>query len=170
MNLHNLFVSSYSNPKDWNRDVSSQFSGVNRHTSFADSLPFWSKVEGLTVHRKADIDPTSEDKSKHPVSIIDIALSEGVVRKLDKGQNKTPDTPAEALALESNASSSEKAAIVGNAVAETKLISKLVLEKEVGEITGDVARDQRVVKRMAKANGVPDFSDMIAKRPPSDFS
>lgn len=169
LNLHDLFVSSYNNPKDWNKDVSRQYSGVSRHTSFADSLPFWSKVEGLTVHRKTDIDPTGEDKSKHPVSIIDIALSEGVVRKLNKGQNKAPDTPAEAKALESHASSSEKAAIVGDTDAETELISKLVLEREVGEITGDVARDKRVVKRMAKANGVSDFSDMIVKRPPSDF-
>ena len=168
LNLHTFFVRTYSNPKDWNKNVSGELAGVSSHTSFADSLPFWSKVEALTVHRKTNIDPGSDDKSRHPVSIIDVALSEGVIRKLKIGQDKTPDKPAEAQVLEANASSAERLAIVGDAVAETELISKLVLKKEVGKITGDLARDQRVVKRMAKANK-DDFSDMIVKRPPSDF-
>ena len=162
-------MQSYSNPKDWNKDVSGELAGVSSNTSFADSLPFWSKVEALTVHRKANIDPASDDKSRHPVSIIDVALSEGVVRKLDIGQDKTPDKPVEAQVLEAKASSAERLAVVGDADAETKLISKLVLKNEVGKITGDLARDQRVVNRLAKANE-DDFSDMIVKRSPSDFS
>ena len=56
--------------------------GGNR---FDKSLPYWSKVQKLTIHMKTTIDPTSPDEAKHPVSQIDIALSEGLTRRLSFG-------------------------------------------------------------------------------------
>lgn len=169
LNLHNLFIDSFQNPANWNQDVSVRFSGVAAGTSFADSLPFWSKVEKLTIHQKSNIDPASSDASKHPVSIIDIVLSEGLIRKLSRAMNRMPQTEADAEALEkTHATAAERTAIAGNVNAERDLLLKLVLKHRVGQVTGGVSRDRRVVKRMARAN-TGDFSDMIVTRPPSSF-
>lgn len=168
LNLHNLFVEVYRNPTDWNRDISSRF-GVLAGTSFASSLPFWSKVENLTVHRKTNINPTSSDISLQPFSIIDIALSEGLVRKLSQAMDHSPQTETDALALEvTHATAAEQAAIVGDISAETDLLIKLILEHRVGRITGGVLRDRRAVKRLAQANN-GSFSDVLVTRPPSSF-
>ncbi len=168
LNLHNLFVEVYRNPSVWNRDISARF-GVSAGTTFANSLPFWSKVESLTVHRKTNIDSTSSDVSVHPFSIIDIALSEGLVRKLSQAMDHSPQTEADALALETaHATTAEQTAIVGDINAETDLLIKIILEHRVGQITGGVLRDRRAVKRMAQANNGT-FSDMLVNRPPSSF-
>ena len=60
LNLHGFFVSSFRNPTNWNTNRA-------RNTSFANSLPFWSKVEMLTVHLKTKIDPAEGPASKGPV-------------------------------------------------------------------------------------------------------
>jgi hypothetical protein len=44
--------------------------------------PYWSKVERMTIHLKTVTDPASADPARRPVSQTDIALSEGVARRL----------------------------------------------------------------------------------------
>ena len=82
LNLHPLYVQLFRTPTDW-RVPQPAFGGRR----FDRAIPFWSKVENLTIHKKTVIDPVSLDEAKHPVSQIDVALSEGVIRKLAFGMD-----------------------------------------------------------------------------------
>lgn len=73
LQIHQEFVDAYKYPEDW--------TVIDSGVSYKDFLPYWSKVENLTVHKKTDIDEDSNnsvvrDPAKQPVSLIDIALSE----------------------------------------------------------------------------------------------
>ncbi len=171
LNLHSLFVRVFRTPSEWNTlDLSTQFSGTAPGAHFAGALPFWSKVEMLTIHtRAASINPAGVPAAK-PVTLIDIALSEGLIRKLSQGMNSVPQTPTAALAFETaNATTAERTAAAASANAERDLLIRLVIRLTLGSITGAISRDQRVVARMAQAGSVPDFSDILAVRPPSAF-
>src|SRR5262249_22359935 len=100
LNLHRFFVESFKAPTHWALD-----SGGYKHRDF---LPFWSKVEKLTVHEKADIDPSSPDPAKQPVSQIDCALSEGVIRKLSSAYNGLPTKASELTAFEESHSTANE--------------------------------------------------------------
>ena len=73
LSLHRqIFARVYSDPALWYRGY--------RH-----GVLYWSKVERLTIHRKTGTDPTSTNPARRPISLIDLALSEGVTRKLSRG-------------------------------------------------------------------------------------
>jgi hypothetical protein len=132
-------------------------------------MPFWSKVEMLTVHDRPGLHATTAFASQLPVTSIDVALSEGLTRRLAQGMDAVPDTEAKATTLEtSRASAAERATAAGSVAAETKLLKALVV-RVVGEMTGPEARDVQVVDRMAAASAAPDFSDMLQPRSPSTF-
>ena len=59
LNLHKIFVRLFRTPAEWNTlDLSTAFSGAPAGAHFANTLPFWSKVEMLTMHeRVASINP-----------------------------------------------------------------------------------------------------------------
>jgi hypothetical protein len=171
LNLHTLFVRVFRTPAEWNTlDLSTAFSGAPVGAHFADTLPFWSKVEMLTIHtRAASINPAGAPAVR-PVTLIDIALSEGLIRKLSQGMNRVPQTPPAALTFETvNATPAERTAAAASVNAERDLLIKLVIRVNLGSITGAVSRDERVVARMAQAGSVADFSDILAVRPPSAF-
>ncbi len=108
LNLHPLFVQVFRKPTDWT--VPQAGFGGKR---FDNSLPFWSKVEKLTIHQKTTIDPASPDEAKHPVSQIDVALSEGLIRRLANGMNVLDPLQKEANILtfeNSNSTAAERAA------------------------------------------------------------
>ena len=82
LNLHMLYVNLVRSPREWRTfEIRRRLGGVGAGLKWADTLPFWSKVMKLTIHERTAIDPTSADPSRQPVTRIDVALSEGVVRK-----------------------------------------------------------------------------------------
>lgn len=170
LNLHTLWVRIFRHPTDWNTvDVGAHYSGAAAGEHFSTTMPFWSKVEMLTVHNRPGLHATTTFASQLPVTSIDVALSEGLTRKLAQGMDAVPDTEAHATALEtSRASAAERAAAAGSVAAETKLLKTLVV-RVIGEMTGPETRDVRVVDRMAAANAAPNFSDMLQPRSPSTF-
>jgi hypothetical protein len=171
LNLHTLFVRLFRTPAEWSTlDLSTAFSGAASGAHFSDTLPFWSKVEMMTIHtRAASINPAGAPAVK-PVTQIDIALSEGLIRKLSQGMNSVPQTEGPALAFEAaNASSAELTVAAASVNAERDLLIRLVIRVNLGSITGDVSRDEKVVTRLAAGARAPDFTDLLAIRSPSAF-
>lgn len=145
LNLHNLFVRNLRTPTDWTRDISAELR-LAPGARFADVLPFWSRVEGLTIHKRPGIDPASADPSTQPVTQIDVALSEALVRQLTRGRLAAPETEAAATVLESAATPAERAAAT-TVEAERDLLIKLTA-RDIGTVTGDPDRDVHVVNLM----------------------
>jgi hypothetical protein len=171
LNLHLEYLQLFRKPTDW---TVPQFGGTVR---FNNSIPFWSKVQKLTIHQKTDIDPASTDEAKHPVSQIDLALSEGLTRKLSNAMDLLNPLKAEAdtLAFEqAHATDDERAAAFPgdahtNANTERDFLMKLVVRNpEVAPMTGPVDRDLRVVRQQG-AKGLENFDDILRPRNPSSF-
>lgn len=165
LNLHSLFVQVHRNPAEWSTlDLATEFSRASSGARFSNTLPFWSLVMGLTIHgRLASINPAGTP-AQQPVTLIDIALSEGLVRKLSTGMNGVPQTEADATAfLAAQASAAERAAATSVAL-ETALLIRLVRRSRTFQITGTEDRDVQVVARLARANRAPDYSDMLRRR------
>jgi hypothetical protein len=170
LNLHMLFVQVYKTPSDWDTlDLSTQFGGVPAGTHFSDVLPFWSKVEKLTIHERTHINAAAGKMSTNPVTLIDIALSEGLVRKLSAAQDAVPQTEADADAFEkANATGAEIAAATGSVNGERDFLMKLVLSKRVGSITGSTDRDFRAATQMGTMPG--DWKTILKVRSPATFA
>ena len=175
LNLHDVFVAAYKAPADWNTfDLSTQYGGVPAGTHYADVLPFWSKVYNMTIHERTHINPTGAEASTKPVTLVDVALSEGVVRKLSKGMERMPANAAAADAFEQAAvtakeiTAAELAAATATVDGERDLLITLVLKKLGKPITGvSVDRDLKVVLKMGLT---PDtWDEMLKVRPPSAF-
>ncbi len=141
LNLHTTFLDAYREPRAWTRNR-----GGGR--SWARALPFWSKVEKLTIHEKTDIDPNSADVARHPVSQIDMALSEGLVRRLATAMGTVPTDEAGMIALEdAHLDAAARTAARASVAARKASLIRLVLQQPgVGPITGPVDRDVRVVE------------------------
>jgi hypothetical protein len=175
LNLHDVFVAAYKAPADWNTlDLSTRFGGVPAGTHYADVLPFWSKVYKMTIHERTHINPTGAEASTKPVTLIDVALSEGVVRKLAKGMGRMPGDAAAADAFEKAAvtaheiTAAELSAATATVDGERDLLITLVLKKLGKPITGvSVDRDLKVVLQMGQTPGT--WDEMLKVRPPSAF-
>jgi len=164
LNLHLLFVRNYSTPADWTRDIRAEF-GLPAAARFTDVLPFWSKVEGLTIHNRPGVNPASVDPSTQPVTQIDVALSEAVVRQLARGMFTMPETEAAANALEATATAAERAAAT-TVPTERDLLIKLAA-RDIGTVTGSAARDVHVVNTLGPRP--LEFTDMLVVRGPGAF-
>jgi Domain of unknown function (DUF4157) len=160
LNLHTQFNTVFKDQTQWNADL-----GGGR--KFSTSLPFWSKVENLTVHKKTVIDPASPNAAKQPISQIDMALSEGVVRKFVLAMELVPKTDADGTAFEAaHSTAAERTVAHASVAAHTKFLVKLVLKQaEVAPITGALARDIRVVDFLSTV----DLSTMWDTRVPGAF-
>jgi hypothetical protein len=140
---------------------------------FDNSLPFWSKVEQLTIHSKTSIDPASPDKAKHPVSQIDVALSEGLQRKLANGMFMLGplQKDADIVAFENaNSTAPERAAAFpgGTRTITTQrdfLLKLTTRHPTVGPLTGALARDLRVVEKLGTLN----WATVLDARTPASF-
>lgn len=170
LNLHPLYVGLFRTPTNWT--VPPPGFGGKR---FDNSLPFWSKVQKLTIHQKTTIDPASPDEAKHPVSQIDIALSEGLIRRLSNGMDILGplQKQADILAFEAaNSTTSERSsAFPGgahtNADAERNFLLRLAARHStVAPMTGPVERDIRVVREMGTLN----WGDVLNARNPASFA
>jgi hypothetical protein len=170
LNLHPFYVQLFKKPTDWTAPQPA-FGGKR----FNNSLPFWSKVEKLTIHDKTTIDPVSPDEAKHPVSQIDVALSEGLIRKLANGMFLLKPLQEQAANIpvfeNANATPAELAAAFpggahNNADVERDLLLKLtVRHPQVAPMTGPPARDLRVVQKLGTLN----WGTVLDPRNPSSF-
>ncbi len=53
LNLHSLYVRLFRTPAEWNTlDLATEFNGAASGARFSNTLPFWSKVEKLTIHTR----------------------------------------------------------------------------------------------------------------------
>ena len=158
LNLHTLFDRVIKDPTQW--------SAVFNGGKFSDGLPYWSKVEKLTIHLKNDIDPTSSNPAKLPVSEVDMALSEGLVRRLAKMMDGLPQNEADAKQFEKDhASSAEVTAGTATVASHTDFLIKLMVAQPGNKLTGTVDRDVRVVNELATLN----WGEVTKKGPPSGF-
>jgi len=169
LNLHPFYVGLFRTPTNWK--VPQPDFGGNR---FDKSLPYWSKVQKLTIHLKTTIDPVSPDEAKHPVSQIDIALSEGLTRRLAFGMFMLGplQKQADILAFETaNSTAAERSTTFpGGAhtsadVERNFLLQLAVRDPKVGPMTGSVARDLRVVRELGTLN----WGDVLNPRDPASF-
>ena len=169
LNLHPFYVGLWKKPTDWTVPQA-RFAS---HT-FDKSLPYWSKVQKLTIHLKSTIDLVSPDEAKHPVSQIDIALSEGLIRRLALGMFILGplQKQAEITTFETNNSTAAErsAAFPGgahtNADAERDFLLKLTARHpSVAPMTGNVARDLRVVKELGQLS----WGSVLDPRNPASF-
>jgi DNA-binding protein YbaB len=169
LNLHMLYVGLLRTPAEWNTlELRRRFGGVAAGLKFSDTLPFWSKVMKLTIHARSSINPTAGRAATNPVTRVDVALSEGVVRKLSRCMSAVPSTEADATAfLDAKASAAERAAAT-TVTAERDLLIKLVLRERIGSITGSTDRDIRVVMRMGTVGGT--WREILQRRAPSSFA
>lgn len=172
LNLHSAWVRVFRNPSDWTTvDLPVHYNGAQAGSRFSTVLPFWSRVEALTVHdRAASINSAAPTPPTAPVTLIDVALSEGLVRKLSTGMNGVPQTPADAATFElAHATPAERTAAAAGAAAEAKLLKRLVIRVLTGEMTGSVSRDERVLERMAATGRGVDFTEYFKIRGPGAF-
>jgi hypothetical protein len=170
LNLHRQYVHLFRTPTDW---TVPQFGGT---VLYHNSIPFWSKVQKLTIHLKTAIAPTSADEARHPVSQVDIALSEGTTRRLGQAMDviEPLQTDADIRAFETaNSTAAERAsAFPGGAHTninrERDFLIKLAA-RSVHFVTGRASRDLRVVRVM----GDPALSlwgDILRPRNPATFA
>jgi hypothetical protein len=155
--LHAHYLGVFKDPKQW--------TAGKKGRSYRESLPYWSKVQKLTIHERTGIDPAAANPALHPVTTIDMALSESCVRQLSLAMYEVPRTEADTAELEKSVPAAERAAAHASPAAHAELLVKLVLGRpDVGPITGPVARDARVVDVLAK---LKDSSIMDARDPAS---
>jgi len=172
LNLHRQYVHLFRTPTDW---TVPQFGGT---VHYPNSIPFWSKVQKLTIHTKPVIDPMSSTEAKHPISQIDVALSEGLTRKVALAAFLELDplkTHAQILAFEAaNSTPAERsAAFPGgahtNINTERDFLLKLAVRSpRVAPMTGSVARDFRVVRQQGDPT-LSLWSDILKPRNPASF-
>jgi hypothetical protein len=163
--IHRLaWLDVLRSPGDWNTSNLPGIVGAGAAPHFADTLPFWSKVLGMTVHQRAHINPASVDPSTQPVTEIDAGISEGVVRKLSQGMNAMPDSEAAATNLETTLATPAERAAAATVPAETELLIRLVLRR-IGSITTGEPRDLQVVQTLS-ADG-EDLSKVLRARAPA---
>lgn len=161
LNLHSYYDALYKDQTQWATPLGGG--------SFREGLPYWSKVEKLTIHQKTDIDPTSADPARLPISQIDMAISEGVTRKfvicmsvMDSIPN---DDAAAATDLATTASAGEIAAAT-TPDAQRDLWIKVALRR-TGSITGTTDRDLRVVQELVML--MNNFGTLLQHRDLSAF-
>ena len=110
-NLHGLWVASSVTDRLGHRRCRRGVFRRRGWRTLLDHDAIWSKVEMLTVHDRPGLRATTTFASQLPVTSIDVALSEGLTRKLAQGMNAVPGTEADATTLEmSRASAAERAA------------------------------------------------------------
>jgi hypothetical protein len=171
LNLHTLWVRANLHRADWTTlDLRSSFGGATA-AHFADCMPYWSAVQGLTVHDRPGLDASGTDAATTPVTQLDISLSEGMVRLLSQAMRVASTNFGTAATTNAflNARSTPAQRAKARTVAATTLLLITALRKAVGEITGSQARDVKVIKAMADASRVRDYSVMLRVRAPGDF-
>jgi hypothetical protein len=156
-------------PAEWRTfEIRRRLDGVGAGLKWADTLPFWSKVMKLTVHQRAAIDSAAGKVATNPVTAVDIALSEGVVRKLAQGMDAVPPTEAAATTFLTAKASAAELAAASTVALERDLLIKLTLRELLHSITGSTDRDFRMVTLMGTMGDT--WADILKRRSPSSFA
>jgi hypothetical protein len=159
LRVHAWLIWAHDNPVQWDKEVDPA-----HHVKVNDILPFWSKLERLTIHQRPGIKPDSADPARAPVTLIDIALSEAVTKQLGNGMDRMPGTEADANALEATATQPERDAANVSKENERDLLIKLVA-RDAGSITDTPERDLKVVLKMSEL-----MDEIDKKRAPADVA
>jgi hypothetical protein len=162
LNLHTLYDTLYKDQTQWDTPQSGG--------SFHKGLPYWSKVEKLTIHQKTVLDPAAADPARRPISQIDMALSEGVTRKFVECMVTIDGVPNDAAGanafLATHATAAEITAAHATPAAHRDLWIKAIL-RTVGPITGPEARDLRVVHELVRLSTI--WGTVLQLRDPGGF-
>ncbi|MGY4644873.1 hypothetical protein [Cellulomonas sp. URHB0016] len=169
LNLHSLWVRLNLSRGDWaSVDLTAAYSGATA-THFADCMPYWSKVEALTVHDRPGLSAAGAFSSTAPVTQTDVALSEGLVRLVSRAKDLARvqlATEATARAfMAAQATAGEIAAATTSAAMKDLLL--LCVCRAVGSMTGAPARDVRVLTEMATNRT---YAAMLTPRSPAAFA
>ena len=155
INLHSIYLQIFKDP-------------VTQWPNFDKSIPFWSKVEKLTVHNKAKIEPASPNAALRPISTIDMALAEGIIRKLAAAQASVPMDDKSAGAYETQHSHPDVVkAVKGDKTKYRDLYVRMALH-QTSHITGTDERDLRAIDMMATLR--QDWANAFTDRDPSSFA
>ncbi len=170
LRLYGFFHNVYNSPTLWTQI----YSGTG--LEYRQFLPYWSFIENLTFHQRSNIQTTGADRAQNPISQIDMALSERVIRKMMLAKRRVPRQEAAAsLAITNN-----QALLTGAATAvasiqsfigpdpEDRIAAQLIyicLHNE-GQITGPINRDINVVQVMSTT---PYRDIFIDRSPPFSF-
>jgi hypothetical protein len=163
LNLHTQYDTLYKNQSLWDTP---RLGG-----SFHQGLPYWSKVERMTIHLKTVTEPASADPARRPISQTDMALSEGVTRRLAilmGAIGRVPNSDADATTfLQSHATAPEVAAGQATPDLHRDLWIKVAL-RLIGGLMGPEDRDVRVVHEMDA--GLTAFGTLLTHRDPGGFA
>jgi hypothetical protein len=122
----------------------------------------------MTIHERTHVDAAAGGVATAPVTIVDMSLAEGVLRKLAHGIHGVPKTEPEMTAfLAANATAAEIAA-ASTIDQKRDLLIRLTLRLRVRSITGTVDRDFRVVTTLGTTP--LDFPKILKPRSPADFA
>lgn len=166
MDIYEIVREVRLDPGAWRRRLDQQ--------RYSTVLRFWSRVLKLTIHEKTDIDVRSRDPARLPVSGIDLALAEGVARKLLHAKGNLPGTEHDIAAFEeTHSTEAERTAAHTSFESHRDFLKRLVLGlPNVAPITGSLDRDMGVATELGTrtweqvANpGGADASDEIVPSP-----
>ncbi len=117
---------------------------------YSTMLGFWSPLMALTIHEKSDVDSRSRDPAKQPVSDIDLALAEGVCRRLRNAKGSLPRNEADLATFEADHSTeAERTAAHASVDKHSAFLKRLVLGlPNVGPITGSLDSDIKLVTEL----------------------
>jgi hypothetical protein len=164
--LLQLFMKAHLAPGNWNAPLKSQIPEAAADATFANTLPYWSKVEMLTLHARLPGISAEAGRAIEPVTLVDIALSEGLARLLWRASEVVPEAAAGLdPPKQPGAGTGSKAASREDRA--TALVG-LALAKVGSDLTGDPLRDARTVAELAKA-GREGLSYYLTVRKPDDF-
>lgn len=169
LSMHDVLLHLYLHPEDWETGRFKSGGQTITGFDFPNSIPWWSRVAKLTIHQKTTIQTAHRSESTMPVSTIDIALSEGFIRRLKNAMSLTPKSVEKANALESKLPGPEWAEMVcaEDGEKEAVYLMELVL-RQIKHLTGDTSRDIRVVDALAAIEG--SWRTILANRDPADFA
>jgi hypothetical protein len=102
------------------------------------------------------------------VTLIDMAISEDVIRRLSLAMRSVPATEADAITLENaHATAAERAAFTPTMIGERDLLIRCIIRSR-GEITDlPEDRDLRAVLRMGELSTT--WADILQRRNPASF-
>ncbi|SHJ76664.1 protein of unknown function [Malonomonas rubra DSM 5091] len=157
VSLHEFYISIHQRPQRWSR-------------RYRRCFPYWSKVEKMTIHQRKAISRSSSDASRKPVTSIDLALSEGVSRKLTLASRAMlkGETKARAFLLKKMTVASYQKIRKNKYKLRDKLL-RYVLQDKVGRMTGGILRDMAVLRALASAYDQSTYAKILRARSPSRF-
>jgi len=165
--LHDLYREIYNAGVLWNFKPNK--SGTPANSKYSNTLPYWSAVENLTIHKRAIIKRSSLSPAYKPVTAIDVALSEAVVRKLNQARNHIPTTPAKFRKLFQGVRVGRLSLAMGNPIRTQNLIISIILRSKMPNLFGHGApNDTKALKKLASVHSGR-YSTILIPRLPKNF-